>query len=84
MSYTEQGPMTRFESKGGYFSEGDTFAELTSVLRRAEELCYMIGHHSKENGDTVRGDGFLRVGQQLEKTRDIVTKFATAAGTRTQ
>ena len=74
--------MTRFEAKGGYFSEGDTFARLVERLSLAAEDCYAIGHHRKENGDTVRGDGFLRIGQNLEKMRLLVTQFAT--GGRTQ
>jgi hypothetical protein len=67
----------RYETKGGNFSEGETFAQLTEYLRLASEACYVLGHHSKENHDTIRGDGFLKVGQNLEKVRELVTNLAT-------
>jgi len=69
----------RYETKGGNFSEGETFAQLTEHLRLAAEACYVLGHYSKENHDTVRGEGFLRVGQSLEKTRELITNLATTS-----
>ena len=67
----------RYETKGGYLSEGETFGQLTEYLRLAAEAAYMIGHLSKENHDTARGNGFLKVAENLEKTRDLVTNLAT-------
>jgi len=71
--------MTRlpYETKGGNFSEGETFAQLTEYLRLASEAAYVLGHYNKENHDTVRGEGFLHVGQNLEKTRELITNLAT-------
>jgi len=69
----------RYETKGGNFSEGETFAQLTEYLRLASEACYVLGHYSKENYDTIRGEGFLKVGQNIEKTRELVTAIATSS-----
>jgi hypothetical protein len=71
--------MTRlpYETKGGHFSEGETFAQLTEYLRLAAEAAYVIGHHSKANDDALRGEGFLQVGKNLEKVRELVTTLAT-------
>jgi len=71
--------MTRlkYETKAGQFSEGETYSQLVEYLRLASEAAYAIGHNSKANDDWTRGQGFLAVGQMLEKTTNMVTKLAT-------
>ena len=71
--------MTRlpYETKGGAFSEGETFAQLVEYLRLAAEAAYTIGHHNNSHNNTMRGDGFVQVGKMLEVIRNNVTKFAT-------
>lgn len=65
------------ETRAGVFSEPETFLQLIEHLRLAAEACYFIGHHRKENGDELIGQGFLGVGQMLEMTCDNVTHLAT-------
>lgn len=67
----------KYETKGGSFSEADTFSQMIEYLRLASEASYMIGHHRKENNDLVTGQGFLVVGEMLEMTLINVTKLAT-------
>jgi hypothetical protein len=71
--------MTRlpYETKGGHFSEGEAFSQLMEYLRLAAETSYSIGHHNNSHNNTVRGDGFVQVGQMLETVRVNVTRFAT-------
>jgi hypothetical protein len=71
--------MTRlpYETKGGAFSEGEAFAQGIEYLRLAAEAFYAIGHHNNSYNNSVRGDGFVKVGQMLELVRERVTKFAT-------
>jgi hypothetical protein len=71
--------MTRlpYETKGGAFSEGEAFAQLMEYLRLASEAAYAIGHHNNSNENTVRGAGFLKVGENLELMRKAITNFAT-------
>jgi hypothetical protein len=66
-----------YETIGGNVSEDDTFQQLSEYLRLAEECCYTISHLAKANDDTVRGDGFLRAGQNLAKIRETLLTFAT-------
>jgi hypothetical protein len=67
----------RYETKGGAFSEGETFAQLIEYLRLAAEASYSIGHHNNSHNNTMRGDGFVQVGKMLEQVRMNVTRFAT-------
>jgi hypothetical protein len=71
--------MTRlpYETKGGAFSEGEAFAQLMEYLRLAAEAAYAIGHYNNSHNNTVRGEGFIKIGQLLEKSRRATTKFAT-------
>ncbi len=68
-----------YEPIGGNLSEADTFAQLTEYLRLAAECCYTLGHHRKANDDKLTGQGFLAIGQMLEKTRENVTTLATGS-----
>ena len=72
--------MTRlpYETKGGYFAEGEAFAQLVEYLRLAAEAAYAIGHHNNSVNRTERGAGFIQVGEMLEKVRVNVTRFATS------
>lgn len=65
-----------YSTTGGQVSEADTFAQLTEYLRLAAEAAYVLGHLAKANDNAPRGDGFLAVGQRLEKTRELVTGLA--------
>jgi len=68
--------MARHETRGGVFSRSDTFAKMIEHLRLAAEASYMIGHHMKEDGDNMRGQGFLAIGQMLEEVVKSATKLA--------
>lgn len=65
-----------YETKAGNFSEGETYAQLMEYIRLAAEACYSLGHYSKANDDWTRGQGFLAVGQLLEKVNLEITKLA--------
>lgn len=69
--------MSKYELKAGTLSEGETFAKIIERLREAEEQIYILGHYKKENGDELIGQGFLGVGQSLEKMRALLTQLAT-------
>lgn len=72
--------MTRltYETRAGVVSEADTFAQLLEHLRLAEEGAYMLGHLYKAQGDDMRGQGFLAIGEMFKLTQINVTKLATA------
>jgi hypothetical protein len=71
--------MTRlpYETKGGAFSEGEAFAQLIEHLRLATEAALAIGHLNNSHENTVRGDGFVQIGQMLDRIRLMTTRFAT-------
>lgn len=71
--------MTRlpYETRGGYISEADTFAQLLEHLRLAEEGAYMLGHLYKAQGDDMRGQGFLAIGEMFKLTQVNITNMAT-------
>jgi len=60
-----------YETKAGAFSRADTEMQLMEHLRLAAECCYMIGHDMKADGDELRGQGFLAMGQMFE--RNVLT-----------
>jgi hypothetical protein len=65
------------ETRAGIFSEGETFARLIEHLKLAAEDAYLIGHYKKANDDELRGQGYLAVGQMLERVCVSVTDLAT-------
>ena len=71
--------MTRlpYETKGGAFSEGEAFAQLIEHLRLATEAALAIGHLNNSHKNTIRGDGFIQIGQMLDRIRLKTTRFAT-------
>jgi hypothetical protein len=66
-----------YSTTGGQVSESDTFSQLSEYLRLAEECCYTIAHLARANDRTTRADGFLRAGENLARTRELLTHFAT-------
>lgn len=66
-----------YETKGGYFDEAANFMQLVEHIRLATEACYAIGHHRKENGDELIGQGFLAIGQMWELNLKTITSLAT-------
>lgn len=71
---TDQYPT--YETIGGQASESVTYSRLCEHLRLAAEACYVIGHLKKSNGDELIGQGFLGIGQLLER---VVTQVTTLA-----
>lgn len=71
--------MTRLfhETKAGDVSEGETFARAIENLRLVIEDVYTLGHLNNSHNNTVRGDGFVQIGQLLERVRVKFTEFAT-------
>ena len=71
--------MTRvpYETKGGVVSEDDAIMQLTEKLREASELAYQAAHINNAHDKTERGEGFKKVGQNLEQMAQVVIRFAT-------
>lgn len=67
----------RYETIGGQASEAETFSRLVEHLRLAAEAAYVLGHLRKANDDNLVGQGWLAIGQLLERTVVQVTKLAT-------
>ena len=65
-----------YETLAGHLDESGTHMQLIEHLRKAAEAAYIIGHFKKANGDKLIGQGFLAIGQLLEKTVEQVTKLA--------
>jgi len=65
------------ETRAGIFSEGETFARLIEHLKLAAEDAYLIGHYKKANDEELLGQGWLGIGQMLERTCIGVTDLAT-------
>jgi len=72
--------MLPFETKGGYVSEDDAIMQLIEKLREASEAAYRVSHINKHYNNTVRGEGFRTMGQNLEQMAKIALTFATKAG----
>jgi hypothetical protein len=66
-----------YETKAGIFSEAETYAQLIEYLKLSAECAYSIGHHKKANDNDLRGQGFLAIGQMLERVCVSVTDLAT-------
>jgi hypothetical protein len=66
-----------YETQAGYFSEAATYSQLIEYLRLAAEAAYTIGHYKKANDENLIGQGWLAVGQILEKVVMHVTDLAT-------
>jgi hypothetical protein len=68
----------RYETKGGTIDESATYLQLIEHLRLAAEAAYILDHYRKANDShPIIGQGFLAVGQMLEKTVESVTMLAT-------
>lgn len=67
----------RYETSAGQASESITFSRLLEHLRLAAEACYTIGHLKKANNSELTGQGFLAIGQLLERMVTQVTTLAT-------
>lgn len=66
-----------YETIGGQASESVTISRLCEHLRLAAEACYVIGHLKKANNDELIGQGFLAIGQLLERMVRQVVDLAT-------
>lgn len=67
----------RYETEGGNLSEAVTYSQLVEHLRLAAEASYALGHYKKANDDELIGQGFLAIGQLLERTVVQITQLAT-------
>lgn len=65
-----------YETVGGQASEAVTYSRLTEHLRLAAEAAYVLGHLKKANDEELIGQGFLGIGQLLERTVTQVTQLA--------
>jgi hypothetical protein len=66
-----------YETKAGNFSEAETYLQLIEHLRLGCEAAYAIGHYKKANDEELLGQGWLAIGQLLERTCTAVTNLAT-------
>lgn len=66
-----------YETIAGSLSESVTFGQLIEHLRLGSEAAYALGHYKKANDDDLVGQGFLAVGQLLERAVTQVTQLAT-------
>ena len=66
-----------YETRAGYLSEADTFSQLLEHLRMAEEACYTLGHLAKMQGDDLKGQGWLAIGEMYKLSQTNVTNLAT-------
>ena len=71
--------MTRLfpETKGGQFSEGETVSRLIEHSRLLVEDVYSVAHNRKLKGDIAIGDGLIRIGQNLERTHNLIIQLLT-------
>lgn len=71
--------MTRFlyPTTAGSPSTDDTFVILIEHVRLAEEAAYALGHLYKAQGDDMKGQGFLAVGEMFKYTVVNITNLAT-------
>jgi hypothetical protein len=69
-----------YPTKGGVVSEDDAIMLLIEKLREASEAAYQVSHINKHYNNTVRGEGFRRMGQNLEQMSKIALTFATKSG----
>lgn len=67
----------KYETAAGQASEAATFARLLEHLRLAAEACYTLGHLRQTTDRSLSGQGFLAVGQLLERAVTQVTNLAT-------
>lgn len=65
------------ETEAGNLSEATTYSQIIEHLRLASEACYTMGHYLKSNDDDLKGQGFLAIGQMLEKCVVTTTQLAT-------
>ena len=68
-----------YETRAGYVSESDTYAQLMEHLRMAEEACYTLGHLAKMQSDDLKGQGWLAVGEMFKLSQVNVTNLATGS-----
>jgi hypothetical protein len=66
-----------YETSAGNLSETVTYSQLIEHLRLASEAAYVLGHYKKANDDDLVGQGFLAIGQLLERAVTQVTNLAT-------
>lgn len=67
----------KYETAAGSLSESVTYSQLIEHLRLASEAAYALGHYKKANGSDLIGQGFLAIGQLLERAVTQVTQLAT-------
>jgi hypothetical protein len=67
----------KYETSAGNLSEKVTYSQLVEYLRLSAEAAYTLGHYKKANDDDVVGQGFLAIGQLLERVVTQVTQLAT-------
>lgn len=71
--------MSRWETKGGQMTSGETFAMLMEHLRLAQEDAAMLSHLHRAYGtgaDLVLAKGWLNVSEGLKQMQERVTEFA--------
>jgi hypothetical protein len=66
-----------YDTSAGNLSEVGTYSQLIEHLRLAAEAAYVLGHYKKANDEELIGQGFLGIGQLLERTCTQVTALAT-------
>jgi hypothetical protein len=69
----------RYETKGGQFSRGDTYKQLSEHLIAAQELIHIIGHDYKADGDIAVADLWHKAGENIKRMQELVRSLATGA-----
>lgn len=59
--------MKQYETKGGYFSEGETHMKILDLMAQLQEQLNILGHYKKENSDELIGQGYLAVAELMQK-----------------
>lgn len=66
----------KYETSAGYVSESATYAKLIEYVRLASEQAILLGHLRKQNDDNLTGQGFLAIGELLQRAEAQITKLA--------
>lgn len=72
--------MSKWETSAGYVSESATYAKLIEYVRLASEQAIMMGHLRKGAGQDLSGQGFLAIGELLQRAETQITKLAMSKG----
>lgn len=72
--------MSKYETVRGAPSESMAYAKLIDLLKQAADQAYILGHiiksQSNDSLHQTKGQGFLAIGQLIERTTITITDLA--------